>query len=90
MARFYDALGSERCTANVILRDGSGAQCGHKARPGTDRCWQHTDKPTWQVTVVGPKGQVLQRQTFPTLEAADSAARAARSLGHGTSIRYMD
>lgn len=29
-----------RCTGNVILRDGSGAQCMHRAvKDG--RCWQH-------------------------------------------------
>jgi hypothetical protein len=31
---------AERCTANVILRDGSGAQCMHRATKD-GRCWQH-------------------------------------------------
>ena len=32
---------SERCTANVVLRDGSGAACMHRRVTGTERCWQH-------------------------------------------------
>jgi hypothetical protein len=39
--RFVDPPTSKRCTANVVLGDGTGAACGHTARAGTDRCWQH-------------------------------------------------
>ncbi len=38
--RFTAPLQAERCTANVVLKDGSGAQCMHRATRG-DRCWQH-------------------------------------------------
>lgn len=32
---------ADRCTANITLRDGSGAACMHRRVAGTDRCWQH-------------------------------------------------
>jgi hypothetical protein len=32
---------AERCTGNVTLSDGSGAQCMHKRITGDDRCRQH-------------------------------------------------
>jgi hypothetical protein len=31
---------TERCTVNVILHDGSGTQCMHRATKN-GRCWQH-------------------------------------------------
>jgi len=31
----------DRCTGNVVLKDGSGAACMHRRTDGTDRCWQH-------------------------------------------------
>jgi hypothetical protein len=42
--RFTAPLQSERCTGTVLLRDGSGAQCMHRAvKEG--RCRQHPDPP---------------------------------------------
>lgn len=38
---FTAPLQAERCTANVELKDGSGAACMHRRVEGTDRCWQH-------------------------------------------------
>ena len=42
--RAYTApVQSARCTANVVLRDGSGAACMKPRRVGT-LCWQHAPK----------------------------------------------
>ena len=36
---------ADRCTANIVLRDGSGAACMHRRVAGTDRCRQHPRRP---------------------------------------------
>lgn len=39
---YVDPLDAERCTKNIVLRDGSGARCGRRVCDyGTRRCWQH-------------------------------------------------
>ena len=37
---FVDAKNNERCQSNIIMRDGSGAQCGRKSK-STGFCRQH-------------------------------------------------
>lgn len=39
--RWTDAPMSDRCTKNIWMRDGSGAQCGRRRQPGFDLCHQH-------------------------------------------------
>lgn len=38
---FTAPLTADRCTGNVVLKDGSGAACMHRRVAGTERCWQH-------------------------------------------------
>lgn len=38
---FRDAPNNVRCRADIVLRDGSKAQCGRKRSGNSIYCWQH-------------------------------------------------